>query len=278
MKNEGGLRTKGYLKESLKGKPLITVVTVVYNGEKFIEETILSVINQTYDNVEYIIMDGGSTDETINILKKYEEYIDYWVSEKDAGMYDALHKGFKLGNGSIYSWINSDDIYEQGALKIVADTFIKHKIDWLTAVPSVIDVNGNVISVEYPFYYHKHLIRNGLFRGDMLGFIQQESTFFSSKLYWKSPLNTSYKFAGDYHLWCGFANYSKLYTLKTTLAYFRIHNKQLSSDKEKYYQECDDLKINFLYKNLVKINSIKKMIKSILILSNKKMIRIDLTS
>ncbi len=78
--------------------PLITVITVVYNGAKYLEDTIKSVINQTYPNVEYIIIDGGSTDGTIDIIKKYEDYIDYWVSEPDRGIYDAMNKGWSLAN------------------------------------------------------------------------------------------------------------------------------------------------------------------------------------
>lgn len=95
-KGEGGLRTKGYFKQSLPDKPLITVITVVLNGEKHLEETIKSVINQTYDNVEYIIIDGGSTDGTLDIIKKYEDKIDYWVSEPDRGIYDAMNKGWSV--------------------------------------------------------------------------------------------------------------------------------------------------------------------------------------
>lgn len=108
-KGEGGLRTQGYFKSDFPQKPLITIVTVVFNGEAHLEQAILSVINQSYDNVEYIIIDGGSSDSTVDVIMKYECVIDYWVSEPDGGIYDAMNKGVSLEIGSYVLFLGADD-------------------------------------------------------------------------------------------------------------------------------------------------------------------------
>ncbi len=122
-KGEGGLRTQGYFKQTYEDKPLISIITVVYNGEKYLEETILSVLNQSYDNVEYIIIDGGSTDGTVDIIKKYEDSIDYWVSESDGGISDAFNKGLKYCTGDLVGIINADDYYEKDAFSKIVDVY-----------------------------------------------------------------------------------------------------------------------------------------------------------
>lgn len=106
---EGGLRTKGVLKHSYSNEPLISIITAVYNGEKHLEETIQSIVNQTYTNMEYIIIDGGSTDSTLEIIKKYDDKIDYWVSEKDQGISDAFNKGIYRSTGDYLLMLNSGD-------------------------------------------------------------------------------------------------------------------------------------------------------------------------
>jgi glycosyltransferase involved in cell wall biosynthesis len=139
-KGEGGLRTKGYFKKSHQNKPLISIITAVFNGEKFLEETIQSIINQTYDNVEYIIIDGGSSDGTLDIIKKYEDRIDYWVSERDRGISDAFNKGVLASRGDYVYFLGADDYF------IAVDAIEKMMID---VDPSKDDlVCGNVERVD----------------------------------------------------------------------------------------------------------------------------------
>jgi glycosyltransferase involved in cell wall biosynthesis len=123
---EGGLRKKGYYKKSFTDKPLISIVTVVLNDKEHIEETILSVLTQKYDNIEYIIIDGGSSDGTLEIIKKYNESIDYWISEKDQGISDAFNKGIICTLGELVGIINSGDYYESEVFNYVVYYYIQN--------------------------------------------------------------------------------------------------------------------------------------------------------
>lgn len=117
----GGTRFKGEGSgSSSHRRPLVSIVTVVYNGEQHIDQAIRSVLSQTYDNIEYIIVDGGSTDRTLDIIRKYEDHIDCWVSESDRGIYDAMNKGIGLARGDLVGLLNSDDWYADGAVAEVA--------------------------------------------------------------------------------------------------------------------------------------------------------------
>ena len=126
-----GLRTKGYFKSSYKNTPLISIVTVVRNGEKHLEQTINSVLNQSYNNIEYIIIDGGSTDNTVEIINKYNNAIDYWISESDSGIYNAMNKGIVLCTGKYIAFLNADDWYAKNAISLVATAIKKDDVDYI---------------------------------------------------------------------------------------------------------------------------------------------------
>jgi glycosyltransferase involved in cell wall biosynthesis len=110
---------------TIDNQPLISIVTVVFNSEAYLEATILSVLNTTYTNYEYIIIDGGSTDKTVEIIKQYEDRISCWISESDRGIYDAMNKGIKLARGKIIGILNSGDLYNPETLKIVDQIYCK---------------------------------------------------------------------------------------------------------------------------------------------------------
>jgi len=145
---EGGLRLNGQYKQSSRDKPLITVITVVYNNEATLERCIKSVLEQTYDNIEYIVIDGGSSDGTLDIIKKYQDSIDYFISEPDEGIYHAMNKGIALASGEIIGLLNSDDWYEINGLEKVADFYLTEKDKVLAFQQRTLDKNYNEISTK----------------------------------------------------------------------------------------------------------------------------------
>ena len=125
---KGGLREQNIFKSNNRHNPLITVITCVLNNEKYLQECLDSLKKQNYKNFEYIIIDGGSTDNTINIIKENENNIDFWISEKDEGIYDAFNKGMSYARGEFIGFLNSDDVYySPKTLNYVNETFEKHK-------------------------------------------------------------------------------------------------------------------------------------------------------
>ena len=143
-KTRGGLRTKGIYKHSNNIKPLISVITVVLNGEKYLEEAISSIFKQTYDNIEYIIIDGGSTDRSLDIIQKYENIIDLWISEKDSGLYNAMNKGIALSSGDFVGFVGSDDYLYLNTLEKLAKTAQKETIDYTVGPVDIIRENGQL--------------------------------------------------------------------------------------------------------------------------------------
>ena len=181
---EGGLRK--FNKEI--NKPLISIITVVLNNDKFLEKTIKSVINQKVKNFEYIIIDGGSTDNSLKIIKKYEKKISYWVSEKDIGLYDAFNKGMILAKGHFIGIINSDDIYTSNALSIISSYIKKNSnIDF---VFGSVKKHWGVLSGYRP---HKIKYSWGFYSSHSTGFFIKRESAKKVGLY-----NTNYKYHADY--------------------------------------------------------------------------------
>jgi glycosyltransferase involved in cell wall biosynthesis len=221
--------------------PLITIVTPVYNGAKYLEETILSIINQSYKNIQYIIIDGNSTDESLKIIKKFSNKIDYFISEKDNGMYDALIKGFSRGKGKYFAWLNSDDLYFNDAIEKAISVMEKNKFEWMVGAPSVL-INKKII-LRYCYHYPNWIISNGLATPCYWGFVAQESTIFTKKLYEDcGGLNKNLKYAGDFDLWKRFSKKNYLNSVNLRIGIFRKRKGQLSDDHHKYYREMNRIK------------------------------------
>ena len=224
--------------------PKISIVTPNYNYGHLLEETILSVLNQNYPNLEYIIIDGGSTDNSLEIIKKYESRLAYWTSEKDEGIYDALNKGFKLCTGEIMAYLNSDDIYLPWALETVASVFVSlDNVFWISTLqPGYVDYTSKSRWFNNLAGFSKECFSAGEYAGrfSKYNFIQQESTFWRRTL-WEGAqvkFQLDYKKAGDFYLWNEFYKITDLYGLANPLSLFRVHKNQLSSDIDNYIKEC----------------------------------------
>lgn len=166
--------------------PKISIITPSYNQGEYIEETIISIINQNYNNIEYIIIDGGSTDNTINIIKKYDKYISYWVSEEDEGQSDAINKGLKLATGDIINWLNSDDYLEPDILSKIANSFIDG-IHCVTGRSLYINQNNDIVFCNTGSWVDSKSYDNTL----KYLLIEQPSTFFSKQAVSKMGILTN---------------------------------------------------------------------------------------
>jgi glycosyltransferase involved in cell wall biosynthesis len=186
---------------------------------------------QGYPNLEYMVIDGGSTDNTVDIIKKYEKDITYWISEKDRGQTHALNKGFERATGNILAYINSDDVYMPYTFKLVAELFTQHNLHWLTGIQSRL-VSENVFAPKRDAVklFSRELYRKGYHVGSLFGWNQQCSTFWSSDLFNKvgRKFDESFNHAMDIDMWIRMSKYSELVSAEALLALMRLHAGQKS--------------------------------------------------
>jgi glycosyltransferase involved in cell wall biosynthesis len=194
LPNKGGLRFCDVHKKSRSGEPLISIITVTFNSAKTLEETIKSVYWQEYKNIEYIVIDGGSTDDTLEIIRRHNGFIDYWISEKDKGIYDAMNKGISAATGDYIGILNSDDLFSNPrAVSLIANALQKYDAD---AVHGNIEiVNRNDIS-RIRRYYRSHFFSKRLLR---FGIFPAHPTFYCRSSLYKDAGNykTDYRVSAD---------------------------------------------------------------------------------
>ena len=249
--------------------PKISIVTPSFNQGQYIEQTIRSVLDQNYPNLEYIIIDGGSTDETVEIIKKYEQHLAYWISESDKGQTDAINKGFAKCTGEIFNWINSDDYYEPGVFYKLAQLFANN--------PSLNVVCGREWGFKdnHPtdkILHQGSVIGKDVFETIRIGIIDQPCTFFKrDKIQHAFPLDVSLKYVMDRQMWWSYLlKYGQDNILKKAeiFTWFRLHSQSKSiGEADQFEAEFDRLKLtlfrqlnapvileNQLHKNLAVLN------------------------
>lgn len=202
--------------------PKISIITPSFNQGRFIEQTIRSVLLQNYPNLEYIIIDGGSTDETLDVISKYSPWITHWTSEKDNGQADALNKGFRMATGDIFAWINSDDYYERDALFTVARRFKQKPFDFFCGTSKMIAEDGHLIQELYTEKIDSRTLLN-YWKPHFCP--PQPSLFFQKNVFIElGELNVDLRYAMDYDFWLRGSSKFRFETQRVNLSYYRIHN------------------------------------------------------
>ncbi len=216
-------------------KPLVTIVTPSYKQAHFLEETILSVLNQDYPNIEYIIIDGGSQDGSVDIIRKYENRLAYWVSEPDRGMTDAINKGWERATGEYIGWINSDDLLLPGA--------VSEAVAFLDKNSNVGFVFGNIFIIDFESRIIDHLSYKDFNIYDLIrtaGYISQQGNLFRRSLYKKiGPLDPALDFQMDLDYWIRAGLVCDVGYIRKDLGSIRRHSATKTSTQ--VYRDGDDI-------------------------------------
>lgn len=228
------------LQHEYKKTPKISIVTPSFNQGEYLEQTILSVLNQNYPNLEYIIIDGGSTDNSVDIIKKYEDRITYWVSEKDKGQSHAINKGIKKCTGDLFAWINSDDYYEANAFRNVIDAYNENPdTDFICAYINLFEDKTNEV-----FLKHRMRVFNSPEKTIFKHSYNQQGSFWKTAIFNKiGTLNEHLDYVFDMEFWFRYiAEFGTKNVIKidNTIANFRHHSTSKTvSDMPKFWNETD---------------------------------------
>lgn len=201
--------------------PRISIVTPSFNQADYLEATLSSVIGHGYPNLEYVVIDGGSNDGSVDIIRQHEQGISSWVSEPDEGHAHALNKGFSRTSGEIMGWLNTTDLYYPWTLQTVAEIFSSlPEVAWIEGLQSYVDVGGK------PKLVSERLCNRYDLLADLVPKIQQESVFWRRSLWERAggKLDETLRLACDYALWVKFSRFTPLYHVNTVLAAFRNHD------------------------------------------------------
>lgn len=240
----------------MKSKDIkVSIVTVNYNGEDYLEQTIQSVINQDYNNVEYIIIDGGSSDRSIEVIEKYNSRIDYWLSEPDKGMYNALNKGFEKATGEIYAYLNSDDLYEnKNVISNVVEQYRNSEFDLFYGNTIYIDSVGK----EKFKYTLPPLSKNKIVALNRIPFAQS-SAFWSSKIHLQvGGFDERYRLVADSDFFYKILliTSSSFIQSSSFISKFRLHENAFTHKESKLMaKETKDM---LRFNNINKVNIVKK--------------------
>jgi glycosyltransferase involved in cell wall biosynthesis len=210
----------------------------VYNGAEYLEATIRSVVEQGYPNLEYIVVDDGSTDGTVEIIRKYERYVSCWFSQANQGLFAALNAGFARSTGEIMGWLNSSDLLQTNGLFTAGSVFAGLRdVEWITGRPTKISATGMTIDVLPVPRWSRERFLAGANK-----YVQQESTFWRRSLWEKAGgyLDAALRAEGDFELWVRFFRHARLHSVNALIGGYRLHDGALSSSNmERYNRNCD---------------------------------------
>lgn len=220
------------------GWPKITLVTAVFNGADYLEATMQSILNQDYPNLEYIVVDDGSTDRTPEIIRKYQRSLACSLRQANQGLYPALNAGFARSSGEIMGWLNSTDLLQTNGLFTVGSIFRQlREIEWITGRPTKISDTGMTIDVLPVPRWSRARFLAGANK-----YIQQESTFWRRSLWERAgaALSTEFRAEGDFELWVRFFRHAPLYSVNALVGGYRLHDHALSAGNiHRYNRNCD---------------------------------------